>query len=79
MAMAGFARAGIWEYAANGHRLVDSGLSNDIIKKWRFRNLIAPITFAISIPLVLINVAYVAVWGIVSFSIAAFRKMPKGR
>jgi uncharacterized membrane protein len=79
IAMAGFARAGIWEYAVRGHRLIDSGLSNDIIKKWRIRNLIAPVTFAISIPLVLINVAFVAVWGIVPFSIAAFRKIPKGK
>jgi uncharacterized membrane protein len=79
LAMAGFARAGIWEYAAHDHRLIDSRLSNDIIKKWRIRNLIAPVTFAISTPLVLINVAFVAVWGIVPFSIAAFRKMPKGK
>jgi uncharacterized membrane protein len=79
IAMAGFARAGIWEYAAHGHRLVDKELGSDVIKKWRIRNLIAPVTFAVSIPLVLINVAFLAIWAIVPFSIAAFRKMPKGK
>jgi len=79
ISMAGFARAGIWEYAVHGHRFVDSGLGTDIIRKWRIRNLIAPVTFVVSIPLVLISAAFIAVWIIVPFSIAAFRRIPKGR
>lgn len=79
LAMAGFFRASIWEYAARGHRLVDSDLSQDLIKKMSIRNFIAPVTFTISGPLILINVAFVAVWIVVPISIVAYRKIPKGR
>jgi uncharacterized membrane protein len=79
IAMAGFFRAGIWEYAARGHRLVDRELSQDLIRKMSIRNFITPITFAISGILVLINVAFVAVWAVVPISIVAYRRIPKGR
>jgi uncharacterized membrane protein len=79
LAFAGFFRASIWEYAAGGHRLVDSDLSKELIRKMSIRNFIAPVTFAISGPLVLINVAFVAVWAVVPISIVAYRKIPKGR
>jgi uncharacterized membrane protein len=79
IAMAGFARYGIWKYATHGHRLVDSELSSDLIKRLHIRNLIAPITFAVSIPLVFINVAFTAIWGVVPISIVVFRRFPKGR
>jgi uncharacterized membrane protein len=79
LAFAGFFRAIIWEYAARGHRLVDSDLSKDLIRKMSIRNFIAPVAFAISGPLILINVAFVAIWVVVPISIVAYRKMPKGR
>jgi uncharacterized membrane protein len=79
IAMAGFARYGIWEYATHGHRLVDSELSSDVIKRLRIRNIIAPISFAVTIPLVFINVAFTAIWGVVPISIVVFRRFPKGR
>lgn len=79
LASAGFFRASIWEYAARGHRLVDSDLSQELIRKMSIRNFIAPVTFAVSSPLVLINVAFIAVWFVVPISIVAYRKIPKGR
>jgi uncharacterized membrane protein len=79
LSLAGFFRAGVWEYAARGHRLVDSDLSQNLIRKMSIRNFIAPVTFAVSGPLVLINVAFVAVWTVVPISIVAYRKIPKGR
>jgi uncharacterized membrane protein len=79
IALAGFFRACIWEYAARGHRLIDSDLSQELIRKMSVRNFIAPVTFAISGPLVLINVAFVAIWTVVPISIVAYRKIPKGR
>jgi uncharacterized membrane protein len=79
IAMAGFFRAGIWEYASRGHRLVDNELSQDLIRKMSIRNFITPVTFAISGPLVLINVSFVAIWIVVPISIVAYRKIPKGR
>ena len=78
IAMAGFARASIWEYAVRGHRFVDSDLSNDTIKKLRVRNMLTPIAFGVSIPLMLINTSFIAVWVIVPISIVIFRKLPKG-
>ena len=77
IAMAGFFRAGIWEYAVWKHRFVDSDLSQSIIKKLRIRNLLTPIAFGVSIPAVLINVSFIAIWIVVPISILIFRRLPK--
>lgn len=77
IAMAGFFRAGIWEYAVWGHRFVDSDLSQDIIKKLRIRNFLTPTAFGISIPAILINASFIAIWIVVPISILIFRKLPK--
>ena len=78
IAMAGFFRAGIWEYAVRGHRFVDSDLSQNIIRKLRIRNLLTPIAFGVSIPAILINVSFIAIWIVIPISIIIFRKLPKG-
>jgi uncharacterized membrane protein len=78
IAMAGFTRASIWEYAVREHRFVDSSLSKDLIRKVRVRNMLAPIAFGVSIPLVLINTAFIGIWVVVPISILLFRKLPKG-
>ena len=77
IAMAGFFRASIWEYAVRGHRFVDSDLNQNTIKRIRIRNLLTPIAFGVSIPAILINVSFIAIWIVVPISIILFRKLPK--
>ena len=77
IAMAGFFRAGIWEYAVWGHRFVDKNLSQKVIRKLRIRNLLTPIAFGVSIPAIFINVSFIAIWIVVPISIVIFRKLPK--
>jgi uncharacterized membrane protein len=75
IASAGFSRAGIWEYAVRNHRLIDKDVPLAIIRNNRIRNLIAPVAFAVSVPLVIINIAFVAMWGIVPISMIAYRNI----
>jgi uncharacterized membrane protein len=77
IALAGFSRAAIWEYAVRNHRLIDKDVPLVTIRHNRIRNLIAPISFAVSVPLVMINIAYVAVWGIVPLSMVVYRNIAR--
>ncbi len=75
IALAGFSRAGIWEYAVRNHRLINKDVPLTTIKSNRIRNLIAPVTFAVSVPLVMINIPFVAVWGIVPLAMVVYRNI----
>ncbi len=75
IASAGFSRAGIWEYVVRNRQLIDRDVPLATIRNNRIRDLIAPVAFAVSVPLVMINVAFIAVWGIVSLSIVAYRNI----
>ncbi len=52
LAIVGYLLAGLWWYAASRHRLVSPNLSERQIRYYFARNLIAPIFFTLSIPLV---------------------------
>lgn len=55
LAIVGFLLAGIWWYASRKHRLVDSELGKKQITYYTVRNLVAPVVFTLSIPLVYIH------------------------
>lgn len=55
LALVGYMLAFIWWYASYHHRLISSDLSKKQINYYTARNLIAPVVFTLSIPLVYID------------------------
>ena len=55
LALVGFMLCFIWWYASSNHRLITSDLSRKTVNFYTARNLVAPIVFVLSIPLVLIH------------------------
>ncbi|HSW88364.1 MAG TPA: TMEM175 family protein [Candidatus Saccharimonadales bacterium] len=55
LALVGYLLAFIWWYASHKHRLINKDLSEKQVHYYLARNLIAPIVFTLSIPLVYIH------------------------
>jgi uncharacterized membrane protein len=51
----GFAISLLWQHSSKNHRLIDKGLSRDMIRLTRIRNYISPLVFIASIPFSYIN------------------------
>lgn len=49
LCVAGILMNGMWSYATYNHRLVDSHLSTEFLKKARFVLLVAPVTYVIAV------------------------------
>jgi uncharacterized membrane protein len=55
LAVVGYLLSIIWWYASSNHRLISENLSDREIRYYTLRNLVAPVIFTLSIPLVYID------------------------
>lgn len=72
LAIVGYVLAFIWLYASHKHRLISTDLSKKQVNYYLARNLIAPIVFTLSIPLVYIHPLLAQIswmWVIVGISV----------
>jgi len=76
LAIVGFFLFAIWAYASNGHRLIDPTLGKNHVLYYSCRFLLAPVIFAISIPLAFIDPSISkASWVFVLIGILIINKM----
>lgn len=55
LAISGFLLLAIWLYASNDHKLISKNMSKNEINYYTMRNLVAPVVFTVSMPLVYLH------------------------
>ena len=78
LALAGLIMAAMWWYGSGRGKLVDPKMSSRKIRYYLIRNLIAPVVFALSIPLVIVDPILARVsWALIFFGVVWVNKAYK--